>query len=220
MSLTSSPARLNNKSFQTNRVVDRRDLHKSKYPVCEYRRLNKKEYQYLREHRVFIDDKVESSEMMKSIYASLRLLENTEKLSRRDENSINKFDKLLREDKHKTKITENACEVTFKFQKRSQNCKIRTYLDLILISSVIGKVTQFHKNPKFWDSEEYWNEAIFNEWIYDENARLKFGYLSIKDDELRFSERIFSAGLSDETIIHLMVELAHLTDGYEVHILG
>ena len=207
-------------ALRIGRVLDRSDLHKSKYPVCEYRRLNKKEYQYLREHRVFIDDKVESSEMMQSIYASIRLLENTDKLSRRDEKSINKFAKLLREDGHKTKITEHACEVTFQFQGRSQNCKIRTYDDLILISSVIGKIEVFHEKPKFWDSEGNWSKAIFNEWVYDENARLKFGYLSIKDDELRFSERVFSAGLNEETINKLMAELAHLADGYEVHILG
>ncbi|MEI8348699.1 MAG: DEAD/DEAH box helicase family protein [Candidatus Omnitrophota bacterium] len=197
------------------------ELKASKFPIAEHRELHGKEYRYFRSHRVLIHEDAIIEDLSRRTFSAIRLLIDADHLSKWDENTTEKLSKYFVKDEHVvTEIDPHCIKVAFRFNTRKHTTKIKTFLDLIVVSSMVGEIKSLKECPKFFDENGVWNDDVFNNWILDENARLKFGYLMRKDNELRFCDRLFPVGLEDALIHNIVEEIARTADVYESHIIG
>jgi hypothetical protein len=56
--------------------------------------------------------------------------------------------------------------------------------------------------------------------VHDENHRINFGYITLKGGELKFCERVFSAGVSDGEMVQLMRCVAKIAERYRLRFVG
>lgn len=59
-----------------------------------------------------------------------------------------------------------------------------------------------------------------HDWICDSNLQNKFGFLNVNENELQVSEKVYSVGLSVDTVLNMIKELGEMAHNYRLQTFG